>query len=66
MSIKSEIIGKIMVKCTLSDMPDINLFFKDASLLDDVSFHPCVRYKRFEEDKILSFIPPDGKIQKIN
>jgi AP-3 complex subunit mu len=66
MSIKSELIGKIQSKCTLSDMPDLTLYFKDSSLLDDVSFHPCVRYKRFEEDKILSFVPPDGDFQLLS
>jgi len=65
-SSKSEIIGKILTKCSLSDMPDISLFFKDSSILDDVSFHPCVRYKRFEDDKMLSFIPPDGDFQLIS
>jgi AP-3 complex subunit mu len=32
-------------------------------LLDDVSFHPCVRFKRWESERILSFIPPDGNFR---
>ena len=30
---------------------------------DDVSFHPCVRYNRFEQNKVLSFVPPDGQFK---
>jgi len=25
-----------------------------------VSFHPCVRLKRWENEKVMSFVPPDG------
>lgn len=32
-------------------------------LLDDVSFHPCVRFKRWETERVLSFIPPDGNFR---
>lgn len=28
--------------------------------MDDVSLHPCVRLKRWENERILSFVPPDG------
>ena len=28
--------------------------------MDDVSFHPCVRFKRWENERVLSFVPPDG------
>jgi len=29
-------------------------------MMSDPSFHPCVRLKRFEQDKTVSFVPPDG------
>lgn len=29
-------------------MPDLTLSFVNPRLLDDVSFHPCVRFKRWE------------------
>ena len=32
----------------LSGMPDLTLSFINPRLLDDVSFHPCVQYKRWE------------------
>lgn len=51
-------------------------------LFDDVSFHPCVRYKRwevlphnflklcvtkfFQSERILSFIPPDGNFRLLS
>jgi len=32
----------------LSGMPDLTLSFMNPRLFDDVSFHPCVRFKRWE------------------
>jgi hypothetical protein len=29
-------------------MPNLTLFFVNPKLLDDVSFHPCVRLKKWE------------------
>lgn len=63
MSVSNEINGRIECTCRLSGMPDILLQFKDPTLLDDTSFHPCVRYARFEQDRAISFIPPDGKFE---
>lgn len=28
-----------------------------------MSFHPCVRYRRWESERVLSFIPPDGNFR---
>ena len=25
--------------------------------------HPCVRLSRYERDKVMSFVPPDGKFK---
>jgi AP-3 complex subunit mu len=58
--ISQEISGEIQVNSRLSGMPDLTLTFTDPSVLDDVSFHPCVRYSRYERDRVLSFVPPDG------
>ena len=44
-------------------MPDLVLSFNNPRLMDDVSLHPCVRYLRWEKQRILSFIPPDGKFR---
>lgn len=44
-------------------MPDLSLSFMNPRLFDDVSFHPCVRFKRWESERMLSFIPPDGNFR---
>ncbi|CAL8257239.1 unnamed protein product [Lota lota] len=56
----AEIQGVIEACIKLSGMPDLTLSFMNPRLLDDVSFHPCVRFKRWESERVLSFIPPDG------
>jgi len=59
----AEIQGVISALCKLSGMPDLCLSFVNSRILDDVSFHPCVRYKRWESEKVLSFVPPDGNFK---
>lgn len=58
-----EIQGYIDSYTRLSGMPDLSLTFMNPRLLDDVSFHPCVRLKRWENEKVLSFMPPDGQFK---
>jgi hypothetical protein len=41
-------------------MPDLTLAFVNPRLVDDCSFHPSVRFNKWETDKVLSFVPPDG------
>ncbi|KAG1654252.1 AP-3 complex subunit mu-1 [Nymphon striatum] len=62
----AEIQGCIDCCIKLSGMPDLTLSFVNPRLFDDVSFHPCVRFKRWECEKILSFIPPDGSFRLIS
>ena len=62
-AVNCEINGVINANCRLSGMPDLLLYFKDPSLVSDSSFHPCVRYAKFEQDKIISFVPPDGNFE---
>ncbi|KAK5649744.1 hypothetical protein RI129_000773 [Pyrocoelia pectoralis] len=59
----AEIQGYIDCCIKLSGMPDLTLSFVNARLFDDVSFHPCVRFKRWEGERVLSFIPPDGNFR---
>ena len=59
----SDVTGSIQAQSNLSGVPDLILTFNDASLIDDCSFHPCVRYSRFEKDKVVSFVPPDGPFE---
>ncbi len=58
--ISFDVQGSIQVQSKLSGIPDLLLTFKDPSVIDDCSLHPCVRYTRYESEKILSFVPPDG------
>ncbi|XP_031789461.1 AP-3 complex subunit mu-1 isoform X4 [Nasonia vitripennis] len=62
----AEIQGYIDCCIKLSGMPDLTLSFVNSRLFDDVSFHPCVRFKRWESEKILSFIPPDGNFRLLS
>jgi AP-1 complex subunit mu len=31
--------------------------------MEDIKFHQCVRLTRFESDRTISFIPPDGDFE---
>lgn len=44
-------------------MPDLCLSFVNPRLFDDVSFHPCVRFRRWESERVMSFVPPDGNFR---
>lgn len=61
--VKCEIYGEIQVNCQLSGLPDLTLSFTNPSIMDDVRFHPCVRYRPWESHQILSFVPPDGQFK---
>eukprot|EP00039_Didymoeca_costata_P018610 m.334192 g.334192 ORF g.334192 m.334192 type:complete len:415 (+) comp17308_c0_seq1:208-1452(+) len=61
--IYSEIRGVIVCRTKLSGMPDLCLSFVNPRILDDVSFHPCVRLQEWNTSRVLSFIPPDGQFQ---
>ncbi|KAA0147028.1 hypothetical protein FNF27_07329 [Cafeteria roenbergensis] len=52
--------GTVWCSCQLSGVPDLTLWFNNPSVIADPGFHPCVRLARFEKDKIISFVPPDG------
>lgn len=79
--LRSEIIGKLIMKSYLSGMPNLKLGLNDrlqfeASSanggserrgksvdLEDIKFHQCVRLAKFENDRTISFIPPDGTFE---
>lgn len=58
-----DVSGSIQCQSHLSGIPDLLLTFKDPALIDDCSFHPCVRYSRFDNDQVVSFVPPDGNFE---
>lgn len=74
----SEIIGAVQMKSFLSGMPELKLGLNDKLMfeatgrstarvkaveLEDIKFHQCVRLARFENDRTISFIPPDGEFE---
>ncbi|KAJ8439228.1 hypothetical protein Cgig2_030163 [Carnegiea gigantea] len=61
--IKCEVYGEVQVNCHLSGFPDLTLSFANPSILNDVRFHPCVRFRPWESHQILSFVPPDGQFK---
>ena len=72
--IKSEILGTLFMKCYLNGMPELKLGLNDKTLfklsgrktrsklvsLDDIKFHQCIRLAKFENERVITFIPPDG------
>lgn len=61
--ISCDVSGSVQCQSHLSGIPDLLLTFTDPSIMDDVSFHPCVRYSRYEKDSVVSFVPPDGNFE---
>ncbi len=61
--VSSDINGSIQCQSKLSGVPDLTLTFKDPDVIDDCAFHPCVRYNRFDREKVISFVPPDGNFE---
>ena len=65
------------MKSFLSGMPELKLGLNDKIWfettgrttrsktveMDDIKFHQCVRLSRFESDRTISFIPPDGDFE---
>ncbi|XP_042416029.1 AP-3 complex subunit mu-like isoform X2 [Zingiber officinale] len=61
--VKCEIYGEVQVNSHLPGLPDLTLSFSNPSILYDIRFHPCVRFRPWESDQILSFVPPDGEFR---
>lgn len=74
--LRSEILGSVQMRVFLTGMPELRLglndkvLFESASIksrksveMEDVKFHQCVRLSRFENDRTISFIPPDGEFE---
>ncbi|CAI5703498.1 hypothetical protein KXD40_001229 [Peronospora effusa] len=61
--ISCEVNGAIQSNSRLSGVPDLTMVFTDPSVIDDCSFHPCVRYSRYERERVISFVPPDGQFE---
>ena len=59
--VRASVRGAIEAQCKLSGMPDILLNLSNAESFEDVCYHRCVRHSRYETDRSLSFVPPDGR-----
>lgn len=64
--ISSEINGAINCNCRLTGSPDLTLSFSNARLMDAPTFHPSVRLSQWSAERVLSFVPPDGKFTLCN
>jgi len=61
--ISASVYGEIRCNARLSGMPDLTLSFSRPSLLDDCSLHRCVRINRYQRERVISFVPPDGNFK---
>jgi AP-1 complex subunit mu len=75
--LRSEILGTVRMKSFLSGMPELKLGLNDKALFDmtgrtskgkliemeDIKFHQCVRLNKFESERNITFIPPDGEFE---
>ncbi|CAD8161646.1 unnamed protein product [Paramecium octaurelia] len=76
--LRAEVVGSIELKSKLTGMPECQIGMNDKLLMgkqarttkqnggiaiDDMKFHPCVGLPKFEKDRTITFIPPDGHFQ---
>ena len=73
--LRSEILGAVRMRSSLSGMPECKLGLNDKTLfemtgkqskgklieMEDIKFHQCVRLNKFETERLITFIPPDGE-----
>jgi len=74
--LRSEVVGQVHCRCFLSGMPELRLGLNDKVVfaqdiaagrakggieMEDVAFHQCVNLPRFEADRMITFVPPDGE-----
>ena len=74
--LRADVLGQVAMKTQLSGMPECKFGINDKLLIknsstnpqkeergiqiDDIKFHQCVRLGRFDRDRSITFIPPDG------
>lgn len=76
--LRADVSGQIMVKSQLTGMPECKFGMNDKLImssdqlqrssdkgiaLDDYRFHQCVRLTKFDVDREITFIPPDGTFE---
>lgn len=77
--LRADVDGQILMRAYLSGMPECKSGLNDKLVLDkrgdqstksdsavepdDCQFHQCVRLGKFDSDRSISFIPPDGEFE---
>ncbi|KAJ1945546.1 hypothetical protein FBU59_002274 [Linderina macrospora] len=56
-----DVSGDISCKSRLSGMPELLMVMNRPEIMDDVSFHPCVRLAKWESERTIAYVPPDGQ-----
>mmetsp|Transcript_38432 Transcript_38432/g.76984 ORF Transcript_38432/g.76984 Transcript_38432/m.76984 type:complete len:427 (-) Transcript_38432:427-1707(-) len=73
--LRSDVTGEVVMKTYLTGMPECKFGLNDKLMMqgegkrresgsiemEDVSFHQCVKLGKFDSDKAVTFIPPDGE-----
>lgn len=57
---RADLRGEVVAQCRLSGMPDVVMRVSGTESFDDIALHKCVRHNRYESDRTVSFVPPDG------
>ncbi|EPZ34663.1 Clathrin adaptor, mu subunit domain-containing protein [Rozella allomycis CSF55] len=55
-----ELCTEIWCNSKLSGMPVVSVSFNNPNTIVNSRLHQCVKLKKFETEKILNFVPPDG------
>ena len=58
--VHAEVYGSMECLCNLSGIPDLEISFHKPNLVLDAQLHKCVRISKFDKEKVVSFVPPDG------
>ena len=77
--LRAEILGKVLMKTQLTGMPECKFGLNDKLIMekegggvhdkvggveiDDCTFHRCVRLGKFDTERTITFIPPDGEFE---
>jgi AP-2 complex subunit mu-1 len=75
--LRNEVSGKVQMNTKLTGMPECKFGLNDKLVIekessqnrkpgveiDDCTFHRCVRLGKFDADRTITFIPPDGEFE---
>lgn len=76
--LRSEVTGRVQMNTKLTGMPECKFGLNDKLVIekesaanrkkpgveiDDCTFHRCVRLGKFDADRTITFIPPDGEFE---